>query len=36
MKILFERQIGRVMISGAAIMQVTGFFIIRKIIRIKV
>jgi Flp pilus assembly protein TadB len=36
MKILFEKEIGRVMIAGAAIMQVTGFFIIRKIIRIKV
>jgi tight adherence protein B len=36
MKILFEKEIGRVMIAGAAIMQVTGFFIIRKIIRIRV
>jgi tight adherence protein B len=36
MKILVEREIGRVMIAGAAIMQVTGFFIIRKIIHIKV
>jgi tight adherence protein B len=36
MKILFEQQIGRVMVAGAAIMQVTGFFIIRKIIRIRV
>ena len=36
MKILFERQVGRVMIAAAAVMQVTGFFIIRKIIHIKV
>jgi tight adherence protein B len=36
MMILFERPIGRVMVTGAAIMQITGFFIIRKIIRIKV
>jgi tight adherence protein B len=36
MKILVEREIGRVMIAAAAVMQVTGFFIIRKIIHIKV
>jgi tight adherence protein B len=36
MMILFRKEIGRVMIAGAAIMQITGFFIIRKIIRIKV
>ena len=36
MKILFERQIGRVLIAAAAVMQVTGFLIIRKIIHIKV
>ena len=36
MKILVEREIGRVMVAAAAIMQVTGFFIIRKIIHIKV
>ena len=36
MSILFEREVGRVMIAGAAVMQVAGFFIIRKIIHIKV
>jgi tight adherence protein B len=36
MQILVERQIGRVLIAAAAIMQVTGFFIVRKIIHIKV
>jgi tight adherence protein B len=36
MKILVEREVGRVMIAAAAVMQVTGFFIIRKIIHIKV
>jgi tight adherence protein B len=36
MNILFEKEIGRVMVAGAVIMQVIGFFIIRKIIRIRV
>ncbi len=36
MKILFEREVGRVMIAGAAVLQVTGFLIIRRIIHIKV
>ncbi|MFN2432219.1 MAG: type II secretion system F family protein [Gemmatimonadota bacterium] len=36
MTILFEREIGRVMIAGAAVMQVIGFFLIRRIIHIKV
>jgi tight adherence protein B len=36
MKILFEKPIGRTMVAGAAVLQLTGFFIIRKIIHIKV
>lgn len=36
MAILFERQIGRVLMAVAAVLQITGFFIIRKIIHIKV
>ncbi len=36
MTILFEREIGRVMVAGAVTMQLIGFFIIRKIVHIKV
>lgn len=35
-KILFQRPIGRMMIAVAAILQITGFFIIRKIINIEI
>lgn len=34
--ILFERPIGRMMIAVAAILQITGYFIIRKIINIEI
>ena len=36
MRILFERQIGKVLVAGAAVLQITGYFIIRRIIHIKV
>lgn len=36
MTILFEKPIGRLMIASAAVLQIIGFFIIRKIINIEV
>ncbi|MBA3584064.1 MAG: secretion system protein, partial [Gemmatimonadetes bacterium] len=36
MTILFQRPIGRMMIAAALILQITGFFIIRKIINIEI
>ena len=36
MTILWERQVGRLLIAVAAVLQIIGFFIIRKIINIKI
>lgn len=36
MRVLFERDVGRLMVLGAALMQVAGFLVIRRIVRIQV
>jgi tight adherence protein B len=36
MTILWERQVGRLLMAAAAVLQIIGFFVIRKIINIKI